>query len=78
MARIAEVRKEDPTMGTVAEKSGGSGGGNALRMPPKTRKALSALSKVFKEAKRLDETAVKGAALDGTAAAAKVAGGAGR
>jgi penicillin-binding protein 1A len=58
MARIAEIKKEDPTLGTVSD-SGRS------KMPPKTRKALTTLSKLFKEAKKLEETpADKGASLN--------------
>jgi penicillin-binding protein 1A len=56
MARIAEIKKEDPTLGTVAD--------GARKMPQKTRKVLGALSKLFKEAKRLEEVpAEKGASL---------------
>ncbi|NJM34783.1 MAG: PBP1A family penicillin-binding protein [Rhodomicrobium sp.] len=63
--RIAEIKKEDPTLGTVAQ------GGR--RMPGKTRQLLIALSKMFKEAKPLDPDGVKGATLEG-AAPARVAG----
>jgi penicillin-binding protein 1A len=57
MARIAEIKKQDPTLGTVSD-SGRS------KMPPKTRKTLTTLSKMFKEAKKLQEApADKGAAL---------------
>jgi penicillin-binding protein 1A len=56
-ARIAEIKKEDPTLGTVSD-SGRS------RMPQKTRKTLTSLSKMFKDAKKLQETpAEKGASL---------------
>ncbi len=71
MQRIAELRKSDPTMGAAAEKSGSSGS----RMPARTRKVLAALAKSFKDARKLDEAAAKGAAL-GTGA--KFASGAGR
>jgi penicillin-binding protein 1A len=55
-ARIAEIKKEDPTLGTVAD--------GARRMPQKTRKVLTSLSKLFKEAKKLEEVpADRGAAL---------------
>jgi penicillin-binding protein 1A len=64
--RIAEIKKEDPTLGTVAQ-----GGGR--RMPGKTRQVLLGLSKMFKEAKPLDAEGVKGAVLDG-AAPARIAG----
>jgi penicillin-binding protein 1A len=57
MARIAEIKKQDPTLGTVSD-SGRS------KMPQKTRKTLTTLSKLFKEAKKLQEAPVeKGAAL---------------
>jgi len=58
MARVAEIKKEDPTLGTVAD--------NARKMPQRTRKVLVTLGKMFKEAKRLEEVPVeKGAALTG-------------
>jgi penicillin-binding protein 1A len=61
MARIAEIKKDDPTLGTVAD--------GARKMPQKTRKALTALNKLFKEARRIQEVpAEKGASLTGTAA----------
>jgi penicillin-binding protein 1A len=57
MARIAEIKKQDPTLGTVAD--------GARKMPQKTRKVLGALSKLFKESKRLEEApAEKGASLE--------------
>ena len=57
MARIAEIKKEDPTLGTVAD--------GARKMPQKTRKVLGALTKLFKEVKRLQEVpAEKGASLN--------------
>jgi penicillin-binding protein 1A len=60
MARIAEVKKEDPTLGTVAD--------SARRMPQKTRKTLTALNKLFKESKHIQEVpAERGASLEGTA-----------
>ncbi len=60
MARLAEIKKEDPTLGTVAD--------GAHRMPQKTRKTLAALNKLFKEAKRIPEVpADRGAALSGPA-----------
>ena len=58
MARIAEIKKEDPSLGTVAD--------GARKMPQRTRKALGALSKLFKEVKRLEDVPTdKGAALGG-------------
>jgi penicillin-binding protein 1A len=67
MARIAEVKKEDPTLGTVSD-SGRS------RMSAKTRKALTALNKMFKEVKRIQEVpADRGASLGGDPAS-RVAG----
>ncbi len=67
MQRVAEIKKEDPTLGTVSQ--------GARRMPPKTRQMLMALGKMFKDAKLLDENGVKGASLDGTSPAGRVAGG---
>jgi penicillin-binding protein 1A len=58
MARIAEVKKEDPTLGTVSQ-------GVVRRMPKNTRQMLIGLSKMFKEAKPL---AAKDAALQGRSA----------
>ena len=56
MARIAEIKKEDPTLGTVAD--------GAHKMPGKTRKTLTGLNKMFKEAKRIQEVpAERGASL---------------
>jgi penicillin-binding protein 1A len=58
MARIAEIKKEDPTLGTVSD--------GARKMPQRTRKALTALNKLFKEAKRIQEVpADRGASLPG-------------
>lgn len=62
MQRIAEIKKDDPTLGTVSA-------GGARRMPQKTRQMLIALSKMFKEAKPLDANGAKGAGLDGAAPA---------
>ena len=63
MQRIAEIKKEDPTLGTVTSQGG------ARRMPPKTRQMLIALAKMFKESKPLDANGAKGAGLDGGAPA---------
>ncbi len=57
MQRIAEIKKEDPTLGTLPQ------GGR--RMPPKTRQLLIGLAKMFKDAKPLDANGVKGASLNG-------------
>ncbi len=62
MKRIAEIKQEDPTLGTISV-------GGARRMPQKTRQMLIALSKMFKEAKSLDANGAKGAGLDGAAPA---------
>ena len=62
MQRIADIKKDDPTLGTVSV-------GGIRRMPPKTRQMLIAISKLFKEAKPLDANAAKGAGLDGAAPA---------
>jgi penicillin-binding protein 1A len=62
MKRIAEIKQEDPTLGTISV-------GGARRMPQKTRQMLIALSKMFKEAKSLDANGAKGASLDGAAPA---------
>jgi hypothetical protein len=62
MKRIAEIKQDDPTLGTVSV-------GGARRMPQKTRQMLIGLSKMFKEAKPLDANAAKGAGLDGAAPA---------
>lgn len=64
MQRIAEIKKEDPTLGTVSVGPAG-----ARRMPPKTRQMLLTLSKMFKESKPLDANGAKGAALDSGAPA---------
>jgi penicillin-binding protein 1A len=67
MARIAEIKKEDPTLGSVSE--------GAKRMPQRTRKLLTALGKMFKEAKRLEEVpAERGASLPAQPGSARVAG----
>ena len=56
--RLAEVRRDDPTIGT-------GGSDPAKRMPARTRKALTSLSKLLKEAPKLNAGAAdKGAALD--------------
>src|SRR5258706_16405105 len=68
MQRIAEIKKDDPTLGTV------SVGGGARRMPPKTRQMLIALSKMFKEPKPLDANGAKGARL-GRRSPARIAAG---
>ncbi len=44
--RIAELKRDDPTLGTVTETV-------ANRMSPRTRKTLTALSKLFKDSKAL-------------------------
>ncbi len=62
--RIAEIKKEDPTLGAVISQ-----GSN--RMPQKTRQWLLNLSKVLKEARSLDAT---GASIE-TDGAARLAGG---
>jgi penicillin-binding protein 1A len=56
MERIAELKKDDPTLGTLSQGTG--------RMPKKTRQLLIELAKMFKEAKPLDATSAKGASLD--------------
>ena len=56
MERVAELKQDDPTLGTLSQGTG--------RMPPKTRQLLIELAKMFKEAKPLDATGVKGASLD--------------
>ena len=56
--RLAEIRRDDPTLGT-------GGSDPAKRMPARTRKALTSLSKLLKEAPKLTAGAAdKGAALD--------------
>jgi penicillin-binding protein 1A len=57
MERIAEIKKEDPTLGTLSQGTG--------RMPKKTQQWLIGLAKMFKEAKPLDATSAKGAFLGG-------------
>jgi len=68
--RIAEIKKEDPTLGSVSQ-------GVVRRMPQKTRDLLLGLSKMFKEAKPVDGNGVKGASLDGQTPA-RIAGAGGR
>lgn len=65
MQRIAEIKQEDPTLGTVSQGS--------ARMPQKTKQLLINLSKVLKEAKSLDITSSKGASAD-TDAPSRLAG----
>jgi penicillin-binding protein 1A len=58
--RLAEIRRDDPTLGSGASDS-------AKRMPPRTHKALTSLSKLLKEAPKLQGTGDapgKGASLD--------------
>jgi penicillin-binding protein 1A len=58
--RLAEIRRDDPTLGSGT-------GEPAKRMPPRTRKMLTSLSKLLKEAPKLQGPAgapEKGAALD--------------
>jgi penicillin-binding protein 1A len=58
--RLAEIRRDDPTLG-------GSASEHAKRMPPRTHKMLISLSKLLKEAPKLQGPAIgidKGAALD--------------
>ncbi len=54
--RIAEVKKTDPTLGAFSSTASGV-------MPENTRALLISLSKMFKEAKPLDGTGVRGASL---------------
>ncbi len=65
MQRVAEIKKEDPTLGTISQ--------GVRHMPQKTRQLLINLTKMFKEAKPLDVNGVKGASLDGAAPPAQVA-----
>ncbi len=65
MERIAEIKKQDPTLGTLSQGTG--------RMPKKTQQWLIGLAKMFKEAKPLDATSAKGAFLGG-GSPARVAG----
>jgi penicillin-binding protein 1A len=58
MQRIAEAKRDDPTLGTISL-------GGPRRMPLKTYDLLISLSKLFKEAQSLDVGGVKGASLDG-------------
>ncbi len=46
--RLSEIRRDDPTFGTVAEALQG--------MPARTKKILENLNKVFRETPKLDET----------------------
>lgn len=62
--RIAQLKKEDPTMGTVAEQPS-----SGQYLPLKTQKVLQRLNKMFKEARTLENAAVKGAGLDTTTGA---------
>jgi hypothetical protein len=58
LARLAELKREDPTLATVSQSS-------ATRMPPRTRKALTALAKLFKDSRKLGEREPeKGASLE--------------
>jgi penicillin-binding protein 1A len=60
--RLAEIRRDDPAL-----PSGTSASDAAKRMPPRTRKMLTSLSKTLKEAPKLHEPGIgpdKGAALD--------------
>ncbi len=52
LQRLSEIRRDDPTLGTVAEA--------VQAMPPRTRKLLESLNKVFKETPKLDETDTPG------------------
>ncbi|MGB0084778.1 MAG: PBP1A family penicillin-binding protein [Rhodomicrobiaceae bacterium] len=65
MQRVAEIKKEDPTLGTISQ--------GVRHMPQKTRQLLINLTKMFKEAKPLDVNGVKGASLDGSAPPAQIA-----
>jgi penicillin-binding protein 1A len=56
--RLSEIRRDDPTLGTGAPDQ-------AKRMPARTRKMLTSLSKFLKEARKLQSWAPeKGASLD--------------
>ncbi len=58
--RLAEIRRDDPSLGNAAGEPG-------KRMPPRTRKMLSAFSKLLKDAPKLQGAGIgpdKGAALD--------------
>jgi penicillin-binding protein 1A len=57
MQRVADVKREDPTLGTVGQ-------GGIRRMSKNTRQMLIGLAKMFKEAKSL---AARDASLDGAA-----------
>jgi penicillin-binding protein 1A len=58
LQRLAEIKREDPTLGTAS-------GEPAKRLSPRTRKALTALSKLLKEAPKLQGTSSeKGASLE--------------
>lgn len=67
-ARIAEIKQADPTLGTVAQ-------GNTRQMSEKTRKVLTTLGKMFKEAPTLDAPGAKGASLNGSVAPSRLASG---
>lgn len=56
--RIATLKREDPTLGTVQETVVTS------RMPARTRKALTNLSQMFRNAKKLTDPSEKGASLE--------------
>lgn len=66
MQRIAEVKENDPTLGTLSHGSN--------QMPPKTHQLLIGLSKALKEAKPLSTAGVKESSLEDKAPA-QVAGG---
>lgn len=58
--RLSEIRRDDPTLGTGITDA-------AKRMPAKTKKALTSLSKLLKDAQKLQATGAppeKGASLD--------------
>ncbi len=57
--RLSEIKRDDPTLGTASADG-------SKRLAPRTRKALSSLSKFLKEAPKLREetTPEKGASLD--------------
>jgi len=65
MNRIAEIKQEDPTLGTVSR--------GTRRMPETTLDVLNDLSKMFKEAESLDQTNAREASVRG-AGPARVAG----
>jgi penicillin-binding protein 1A len=58
--RLSEIRRDDPTLGTGVTDA-------AKRMPAKTKKVLTSLSKLLKDAQKLQGGAApseKGASLD--------------